>query len=253
VQRPDEIKDDVSSPFGYRTVVAADKAAMVQRVFASVSGRYDLMNDMMSLGIHRMWKRALMDMLAPKPDTRLLDVACGTGDIALRFLSRGGGHVTACDRNMQMVEAGRARAIDKGVLSAIRWVVGDAEDLPCADSSVDAYTIAFGLRNVTHIDNALAEAVRVLEPGGRFMCLEFAPEAASWLEPLYRRYSFAFLPALGQVVTGDGAAYRYLVESIRRFPKQAALSERITAAGFDVVKHRNLTGGIVAIHSAWRI
>lgn len=253
MQRPDDMKDDASSHFGYRTVAAADKAAMVQRVFASVSGRYDLMNDLMSLGIHRMWKRVLMDMLAPKPDMRLLDVACGTGDIALRFLSRGGGQVTACDRNVQMVEAGRGRAIDRGVLTDIHWLVGDAEALPCADSSVDAYTIAFGLRNVTQIDSALAEAVRVLEPGGRFMCLEFAPEAAAWLEPFYRRYSFAVLPALGQAVTGDVDAYRYLVESIRRFPKQAALSERIAAAGFDVVKYRNLTGGIVAIHSAWRV
>ena len=245
--------DNASSQFGFRSVAAADKAAMVQRVFASVSTRYDLMNDLMSLGVHRIWKRALVDELAPHGDMRLLDVASGTGDIASRFLARGGGHVIACDQNWQMVVAGRDRAIDKGILSGIRWVVADAEALPFADASVDAYAIAFGLRNVTRIDRALAEAVRVLEPGGRFLCLEFAPAAAPWLEPLYERYSFAVLPALGAVVTGDGDAYRYLVESIRRFPDQASLSERMSAAGFDIVKHRSLTGGIVAIHSAWRV
>ncbi len=245
--------DDATSHFGYRRVAAADKAAMVQGVFASVSSRYDLMNDLMSLGVHRMWKRVLLDELAPRAETRLLDVASGTGDIASRFLARGGGRVTACDQNWQMVEAGRDRAIDKGLLSGIRWVVADAEALPVADASVDAYAIAFGLRNVTRIDRALAEAVRVLEPGGRFLCLEFAPAAAPWIEPFYERYSFSVLPALGAAVTGDGDAYRYLVESIRRFPNQEALSERMTAAGFEIVKHRSLTGGIVAIHSAWRV
>ncbi len=226
---------------------------MVQNVFASVSARYDLMNDLMSFGIHRIWKRALLDELAPHADMHLLDVASGTGDIASRFLARGGGQVTACDRGSQMVEAGRDRAIDRGMLSGIRWVVADAEALPFADASVDAYTIAFGLRNVTRLDQALAEAMRVLEPGGRFLCLEFAPAASPWLEPLYARYSFAVLPALGAAVAGDADAYRYLVESIRRFPDHEALAERMAAAGFAIVKHKRLTGGIVNIHSAWRV
>lgn len=253
MQNPKKLFDDKSSHFGFRNVAASEKAAMVQRVFESVSMRYDLMNDLMSVGIHRAWKRSLMNELAPIPGMRLLDVACGTGDIALRFLACGGGHVLACDQNKKMIDVGRARAINKGVLSGIQWAVGDAESLPLADASVDAYTIAFGLRNVAQIELALAEALRVLEPGGRFLCLEFAPSVAPWLAPLYELYSFAALPALGACVTGDRDAYTYLVESIRQFPDQVALSKRITAAGFNVVKHRNMTGGIVAIHSAWRV
>lgn len=239
--------------FGFREVPAEEKSRLVRGVFDSVAARYDLMNDLMSLGIHRLWKSEFIDWLHPRPDMHLLDVAGGTGDIAFRFLERGGGHVTVCDLTEEMVTVGRNRAIDRGIVADIDWVVGDAEALPVADTSVDAYSIAFGLRNVTHIDRALEEAHRVLRPGGRFLCLEFSRLAWSWLEPLYDRYSFSVLPALGQWVVGDRESYEYLAESIRRFPPQEELAERIDAAGLSQVTWRNLSGGIAAIHSAWRI
>lgn len=239
--------------FGFREVGEGVKAALVREVFDKVADRYDLMNDLMSGGVHRLWKSALIDMLRPRPDTHLLDVAGGTGDIARRFLDAGGGHATICDINETMLKVGRDRAIDRGVLAAIDWLVADAEALPLADSSVGAYTIAFGLRNVTHIDRALAEARRVLRPGGRFLCLEFSHVSAPWLQAAYDRYSFSVLPRLGAVVAGDRDAYRYLVESIRRFPPQDRLAEMLGDAGLSLVGYRNLTGGIAAIHSAWRI
>ncbi len=244
---------DARTHFGYRDVGADAKSGLVRDVFDSVAGRYDLMNDLMSGGVHRLWKSALIDTLRPRPGTHLLDVAGGTGDIAGRFLAAGGGHVTVCDINETMLWVGRDRAIDRGVLSAIDWLVADAEALPLPDSSVGAYTIAFGLRNVTHIDRALAEARRVLRPGGRFLCLEFSQVSAPWLQALYDRYSFTVLPTLGAVVAGDRDAYRYLVESIRRFPPQDRLAGMLREAGFSLVSFRNLTGGIAAIHSAWRI
>jgi demethylmenaquinone methyltransferase/2-methoxy-6-polyprenyl-1,4-benzoquinol methylase len=239
--------------FGFREVRAEDKPGLVRGVFDSVAGRYDLMNDLMSLGIHRAWKSEFISWLAPRADMHLLDVAGGTGDIAFRFLEKGGGRVTVCDLTEEMVLVGRNRAIDRGTLQNIDWVVGDAEALPFPDASMDAYSIAFGLRNVTRIDRALTEARRVLKPGGRFLCLEFSRLAWPWLEPLYDRYSFSVLPALGQWVVGDRESYEYLAESIRRFPPQEELVERIRSAGLDLVKYRNLSGGIAAIHSAWRI
>ena len=239
--------------FGFREVEAGDKAGLVRGVFDNVAGRYDLMNDLMSGGVHRLWKSALIDTLRPRPDMHLLDVAGGTGDIARRFLDAGGGHATVCDINETMLKVGRDRAIDRGVLAAIDWLVADAEALPLGDASVGAYTIAFGLRNVTHIDRALAEARRVLRPGGRFLCLEFSHVSAPWLQAAYDRYSFSVLPRLGAVVTGDRDAYRSLVESIRRFPPQDRLAEMLGEAGLSLVSYRNLTGGIAAIHSAWRI
>jgi demethylmenaquinone methyltransferase/2-methoxy-6-polyprenyl-1,4-benzoquinol methylase len=226
---------------------------LVRGVFDSVATRYDLMNDLMSLGIHRLWKAVFIDMLRPRHNMHLLDVAGGTGDIAFRFLERGGGQVTVCDLTEEMVAVGRNRAIDRGIVKGVDWIVGDAEALPIADASVDAYSIAFGLRNVTRIDRALEEARRVLKPGGRFLCLEFSRLAWPWLEPLYDRYSFSVLPALGQWVVGDRESYEYLAESIRRFPAQEELAERIAAAGLEQVTYRNLSGGIAAIHSAWRI
>ena len=241
-----------TADFGFREVPRGDKARLVRGVFDSVAGRYDLMNDLMSLGIHRLWKSALIDWLAPRPGMHLLDVAGGTGDIAFRFLERGGGRVTVCDLTEEMVSVGRDRAIDRGILQDIEWTVGDAEALPLADASVDAYTIAFGLRNVTRIDEALSEAHRVLKPGGHFLCLEFSRLVLPALEPLYEKYSFSVLPALGEAVTGDRESYEYLAESIRRFPPQDELVERIEAAGLALVKYRNLSGGIAAIHSAWR-
>jgi demethylmenaquinone methyltransferase / 2-methoxy-6-polyprenyl-1,4-benzoquinol methylase len=248
--------DDIAggrTHFGFREVEEGAKTGLVREVFDSVAGRYDLMNDLMSGGVHRLWKSVLIDMLRPRPGMRLLDVAGGTGDIARRFLDAGGGHVTVCDINASMVRVGRDRAIDRGVLGAIDWLVADAEALPFADSTVGAYTIAFGLRNVTHVEQALAEARRVLRPGGRFLCLEFSHVSAPWFQAIYDRYSFSVLPALGAVVAGDRDAYRYLVESIRRFPPQDRLAEMMRGVGLDLVSYRNLTGGIAAIHSAWRI
>jgi demethylmenaquinone methyltransferase/2-methoxy-6-polyprenyl-1,4-benzoquinol methylase len=241
-----------AADFGYRKVPAEDKARLVRGVFDSVASRYDLMNDLMSLGIHRLWKAALIDRLAPRPGMRLLDVAGGTGDIAFRFLQAGGEQVTVCDLTPEMVAIGRDRAIDRGVLHGIEWAVGDAEALPFEDCSFDAYTIAFGLRNVTHMERALAEARRVLRPGGHFLCLEFSRLAWRWLEPLYDRYSFTVLPALGEAVAGDRESYEYLAESIRRFPPQEELAAMIGAANLSRVAYRNCSGGIAAIHSAWR-
>ena len=243
--------------FGFRRIPEAEKAPLVRAVFDSVAGRYDLMNDLMSGGIHRLWKAEMIAWLRPRPGQTLLDVAGGTGDIARRALPRlqpeQGGGVIVCDVNRQMLDIGRDRAIDGGVLSGIEWLCGDAEALPIADRSVDLYTIAFGLRNVTDIARALAEARRVLRPGGRFLCLEFAPAVTPLLAPAYDLYSFRVLPLLGRIVTGDADAYTYLAESIRRFPPQDALCGMIEAAGLERARYRNLTGGIAALHSAWRL
>jgi len=248
---------EAETDFGFRRVPEAAKAPLVRAVFDSVASRYDLMNDLMSGFVHRLWKDAMVAWLAPRPGQRLLDVAGGTGDIACRALKRlnpkRDGGVIVCDVNEQMLDIGRARAIDDGILDGIEWVCGDAEALPVADRSVDLYTIGFGLRNVTHIDRALAEARRVLKPGGRFMCLEFAPEAAPWLAPAYDLYSFRVLPLIGQIVTGERDAYSYLVESIRRFPSQTALCDLIEAVGLERPRVRNLSGGVAALHSAWRL
>ena len=243
--------------FGFRPVDPDAKSGMVRGVFSSVASRYDLMNDLMSGGIHRLWKDTLMEMVAPRPEMAanmtLLDVAGGTGDVAFRFLKRGGGRAVVCDITEAMVRVGRDRALDRGILSGIDWTIGDAEKLPLAPRSVDAYTIAFGLRNVTRIDAALSEAHRVLKPGGKFFCLEFSHVVLPVLREAYDLYSFQILPRMGRMVAGDEESYRYLAESIRRFPDQASLAKRIEAAGFSAVRVRNLTGGIAAIHSGWRI
>ncbi|MGE5268490.1 MAG: class I SAM-dependent methyltransferase [Thiohalocapsa sp.] len=243
--------------FGFRRVPEAAKAPLVRGIFASVAERYDLMNDLMSLGIHRWWKAEMVRALHPRPGQRLLDVAGGTGDIARRTLPalvpEAGGVAVVCDANVQMLEMGRARALDDGILAGLDFLCGDAEGLPFPDRAFDLYTIAFGLRNVTRIARALAEARRVLKPGGRFLCLEFTPAVLPALQPLYDLYSFQVLPLLGQIVTGDRDAYAYLVESIRRFPPQAELTAMIEDAGLDRTRFRNLTGGIVALHSAWRL
>jgi demethylmenaquinone methyltransferase/2-methoxy-6-polyprenyl-1,4-benzoquinol methylase len=183
----------------------------------------------------------------------LLDVGGGTGDIAFRFRARGGGPVTVCDINREMLSVGRDRAIDRNALDGISWVCGDAETLPLPDRSVDAYTIAFCLRNVTHIDDALAEARRVLKPGGRFLCLEFSQVVLPILRRLYDRYSFDILPRIGAMVAGNRDAYQYLVESIRKFPPQEALAARMRLAGLEQVRYRNFSGGIAALHSGWRL
>jgi demethylmenaquinone methyltransferase / 2-methoxy-6-polyprenyl-1,4-benzoquinol methylase len=246
--------------FGFRRVAEGEKAPLVRGVFDSVAPRYDLMNDLMSAGIHRWWKAAMVAWLGPRPGQRLLDVAGGTGDIALRALpslvrqaDAVAGGAVVCDVSEAMLAVGRARALDQGILAGIEWLCADAERLPIADRSVDLYTIGFGLRNVTRIDAALTEARRVLKPGGRFLCLEFTPEITPLLQPLYDIYSFQVVPLLGQIVTGDRDAYAYLVESIRGFPRQSELAELIARAGLDQVKFRNLTGGVAALHSAWRL
>lgn len=248
--------------FGDQPVPEAEKAPRVRGVFESVAGRYDLMNDLMSGGIHRLWKSTLVDWLAPRPGIRLVDVAGGTGDVALKVLERVGperaGTTVVCDLTEEMLAVGRNRAIDRGLIgtavpAGLHWVCGDAERLPLPDRAMSAYTIAFGLRNVTHIERALAEARRVLEPGGRILCLEFSRVVLPLLDRLYDLYSYAVLPTLGGLVTGDSAAYRYLVESIRRFPPQAELAGLIAEAGFAQVRYRNLSGGIAALHSGWRI
>ena len=249
---PRAAEPERTAHFGFRTVREAEKQSLVGAVFASVARRYDLMNDLMSGGIHRLWKSAMLDWLNPRPDMLLLDVAGGTGDIAFRFLERGGGSAIIVDVNREMLSVGRDRGLDRGLVSGLSWVCGDAERLPIADASVDAFTIAFGIRNFTHIASALAEARRVLKPGGRFLCLEFSRVSLPVLDRLYAAYSFRVLPALGHFVAGDADAYRYLAESIRRFPSQDAFARMIRDAGFDLVRWRNLSGGIAALHSAWR-
>jgi demethylmenaquinone methyltransferase/2-methoxy-6-polyprenyl-1,4-benzoquinol methylase len=229
----------------------------VREVFSSVARNYDVMNDLMSGGVHRLWKDAMVEWLNPQPGQAFLDVAGGTGDIAFRIAdlarARGGeAAITVCDINAEMLNEGVRRAGEMGE-GAVTWVCGDAEKLPIPDQSVDAYTIAFGIRNVTHIDQALREARRVLKPGGRFLCLEFSRVEAPGLDAIYERYSFSVLPKLGEWVAQDGEAYRYLAESIRRFPAQKAFATMIEKAGLSRVKVRNLTGGIAAMHSAWRI
>jgi len=239
--------------FGFKPVAPEAKASLVRAVFDSVAGRYDLMNDLMSGGIHRLWKAELIRQIAPRATMTLLDVAGGTGDISFAFLGAGGGLARVCDINESMVRVGRNRALDRGLVRGVDWMVGDAERLPVASSSVDVYTIAFGLRNVTRIDLALAEARRVLKPGGRFFCLEFSRVVLPLMREVYDAYSFNVLPLIGRVVTGDAESYRYLVESIRKFPDQESLCQRINAAGFTRARYTNLTGGIAAIHTGWRV
>lgn len=250
---------DEQVPFGFKSVAAGRKAGLVKQVFDSVAGRYDLMNDVMSAGVHRLWKQALIDRLDPRPGESLIDVAGGTGDIAFKALERSrargapGCEIAVCDINESMLTVGRNRAIDRNLTTGLTWVTGNAEDLPFEDKSFDAYTIAFGIRNVTHLDRALREAYRVLKPGGRFLCLEFSSVVLPGLDRLYDLYSFNVIPKLGQWITGDAESYQYLVESIRRFPDQKRFVRLIEAAGFRRAGYRNMTGGVVALHSGWRI
>jgi demethylmenaquinone methyltransferase/2-methoxy-6-polyprenyl-1,4-benzoquinol methylase len=249
--------DELTASFGYRDVSDTEKSRLVRGVFSSVAKRYDLMNDLMSGGVHRLWKDAMVEWLNPQPGQIVLDVAGGTGDIAFRIAElarcRGGSaKVVVCDINPEMIAEGVRRALQVDEPD-VCWACGDAESLPVPDSSMDACTIAFGIRNVTDIESALAEIRRVLKPGGRFVCLEFSRVEAPGLDALYERYSFSVLPRLGEWVAQDGEAYRYLAESIRRFPAQAAFAQMIARAGFSRVKIRNLAGGIAAMHSAWRL
>lgn len=238
--------------FGFRDVAEEEKSTLVKGVFDNVATRYDLMNDFMSGGLHRLWKNDFVNWLNPQPDMHILDVAGGTGDIAFRLLERAACQVTVADINQRMLDEGRNRAMDRNRLS-IEWLCADAEVLPLPDNSFDAYTIAFGIRNVTHINKALSEAYRVLKTGGRFLCLEFSQVSDEFLRKIYDIYSFNVIPQLGKLIAGDSEPYRYLVESIRQFPAQEEFAAMIKAAGFGNVQYRNLTRGVVAIHSGRKL
>ena len=247
-------QQDGSTHFGFQTVPEAEKAGMVHGVFSRVASKYDIMNDVMSGGVHRLWKDAMMDWLAPRPGQTLLDVAGGTGDVAFRFLRRAPGAIaTVCDMTEPMLAEGRLRAEAGNMADRLTWVVGDAMALPFADASFDVYTISFGIRNVTRIGDALGEAFRVLRPGGRLMVLEFSQLPNPALQWVYDRYSFNVIPAMGQVIAGDRGSYQYLVESIRKFPDQEAFAGMIQAAGFDQVRYRNMTMGVACLHSGWKL
>ena len=239
--------------FGFRRVDPAEKAGMVRAVFDRVAPRYDLMNDLMSLGVHRIWKRIFVTDLQPRPAYKLLDLAGGTGDISLGWLKRGGGPVYLSDINRAMLSVGRDRALGGGFANDVSMVVADAEKLPLPDRCVERVSIAFGLRNCTDKAAVLREARRVLKPGGRFLCLEFSRVTVYALTGLYDAWSFKVLPRLGRLVAGDEDSYRYLAESIRTFPNQDALAAMMREAGFAKVSVRNLSGGIAAIHSGWRL
>ena len=246
--------EDQTTHFGYQDVPEAEKAGMVHGVFSRVASRYDVMNDLMSLGIHRVWKDAMMDWLAPRPGQRLLDVAGGTGDVAFRFLGRApGASAVVCDMTEPMLVEGRKRAEAEKLAQSLDWVVGDAMALPFPDASFDVYTISFGIRNVTRIPDALSEAHRVLKPGGRLMVLEFSRIPNDLMQKAYDLYSFNVIPVMGQVVAGDRDSYQYLVESIRKFPDQETFAAMIRDAGFGQVRYRNLTMGIAALHSGWKL
>jgi demethylmenaquinone methyltransferase/2-methoxy-6-polyprenyl-1,4-benzoquinol methylase len=250
------VENDVA--FGFRRVGENEKQGLVNEVFSKAAERYDQMNDLMSGGLHRFWKDDLVTMLNPPRKSasfKVLDVAGGTGDIAFRIARTGGTgtHVTVADISPEMVGEGKKRAEREGLQDRCDFTVGNAENLAFPDKSFDAYTIAFGIRNVTHINRALSEAHRVLKRGGRFLCLEFSHVDVDMLQKAYDAFSFTVIPAVGKVVTGDGQPYRYLAESIRTFPKQEEFKAMIDAAGFARTTYRNLSGGIVAIHSGWRI
>ncbi|MDR7221005.1 bifunctional demethylmenaquinone methyltransferase/2-methoxy-6-polyprenyl-1,4-benzoquinol methylase UbiE [Aminobacter aminovorans] len=247
----------METSYGFRNVGAGDKQGLVNEVFHKVANRYDMMNDLMSGGLHRIWKDAMVAWLNPprRPGWKVLDVAGGTGDIAFRIVdaSHGNAHATVLDINGSMLGVGRERAEKRGLADKTDFVEANAEELPFADETFDAYTIAFGIRNVPRIDVALSEAYRVLKPGGRLLVLEFSEVEMPLLDKVYEAWSFNAIPRIGQAVTGDGEPYAYLVESIRKFPNQQNFAAMITRAGFDRVTFRNYTGGIAALHSGWKL
>ena len=251
-------RPDQTTHFGFRDVPLGEKQTLVNEVFHSVASRYDLMNDLMSIGLHRVWKDIMITALTPPKSEApfaLLDVAGGTGDIAFRAAKAAGPgfRATVCDINADMLGVGRNRAAAQHLDQQVSFVEGNAEALAFPDRIFDAYTIAFGIRNVPRIDAALREAYRVLRPGSRFLCLEFSTVDVPGLDRLYDLFSFRAIPPLGRAVTGDAESYRYLVESIRKFPRPNAFAEMITAAGFARAKLQIQSGGIVALHSGWRL
>ena len=246
-------KQEQSTHFGFKRVDEHAKAGMVREVFSSVAGRYDVMNDLMSAGMHRLWKNTFVQKINVSSNAAILDLAGGTGDIAVRLKHKTGAQVTVCDINEAMLSVGRDRQFDKGESNGLRWVCGNAEHLPVPDNSLDVITIAFGLRNVTDIPQALRDAYRALKPGGQFLCLEFSQVVIPTLAKIYDKYSFTLIPKIGELVTKDRDSYQYLVESIRMFPKQEELKRMMEAAGFARVAYDNLSMGIVAIHRGWKI
>ena len=249
---------DMETSFGFSDVEKGKKQPLVNEVFHSVAGRYDLMNDLMSAGMHRLWKDAMVSSIAPPKSARSwksLDVAGGTGDIAFRLVERGGPnvHTTVFDINSSMLEVGEERAAKRGLSDKLTFVEGNAEVLPFEDNSFDAYTIAFGIRNVPQMEKAIAEAFRVLKYGGKFVCLEFSEVDVPMLDRFYEQWSMHAIPRIGKAVTGDGESYQYLVESIAKFPDQEKFAAAIRGQGFENVSWRNFTGGIVAMHSGWKL
>lgn len=244
-----------NTDFGFETVPTSEKARRVASVFSSVAENYDLMNDVMSLGVHRLWKRFVVELAGVRPGQRVLDVAGGTGDLCRQFIKQVGdtGVVTLADVNADMLDAGRRKLIDSGVLRGIEYVQADAESLPFADDRFDAVTIAFGLRNVTDKSRALGSMLRVLRPGGQLLILEFSKLRVSFLDPLYRAYLMNVLPRMGELVAGDSASYRYLAESIRVHPSQDELLSMMREAGFERCTYHNLTGGIAALHRGFKL
>lgn len=247
--------ENKTTHFGFTTVPEEEKAGKVHGVFSSVASKYDIMNDVMSMGIHRLWKNELMNMLAPQNGQKLLDVAGGTGDVAFRFLGKSGAeaHATVLDMTEPMLIEGQKRAESERLASQLDWIVGDAMALPFEDNSFDRYTISFGIRNVTRIEDAISEAFRVLKFGGRMMILEFSQLPDENLQWLYDRYSFNVIPQMGKLIAGDRDSYQYLVESIRRHPPQEKLAQMMRTAGFSKVSFKNLSFGIAAIHSGWKL
>lgn len=246
--------DNKQTHFGYKQIPVEEKIAAVGRVFSSVASKYDLMNDLMSFGIHRLWKRTAIDLSGVRAGQTILDLAGGTGDLAAKFSKIVGakGQVVLADINSDMLAVGRDRLIDGGIIDGVEFIQANAENLPFGDDSFDCVTIAFGLRNVTDKDAALREMYRVLKPGGRALVLEFSKPTTEMLNKAYDFYSFKILPKIGKHVANDEASYQYLAESIRMHPDQETLKDMMQAAGFENCEYRNLTGGIVALHRGFK-
>ena len=243
-------KDTKKVDFGYKIVKRSEKQILVNNVFDTVASKYDLMNDLISFGIHRLWKNDLINWLAPQSTQNLADIAGGTGDIAKKFLEAGGGSAHVYDINQEMLNAGQ---IKNNKIKKIKWTIASAENLPSSEFSFERATMGFGLRNITNRVKALKEVYRILKPGGRFICLEFSHLESDVIKKFYDTWSFNFMPSIGKKITGNKDAYTYLVESIRQFPTQPELAQMFSEAGFSRVRYRNLSNGIVALHSGWKI